>query len=66
MVRDALLDVTAMGEVVLDPFLGSGTTVLAAELSKRVCSGIEISPAVRRQIIWNIRAPSLLEALAHP
>ena len=45
MVRDALLDVTAMGEVVLDPFLGSGTTVLAAELSKRICAGIEISPA---------------------
>ncbi|WP_170482811.1 DNA modification methylase [Ruegeria arenilitoris] len=45
MVRDAILDVTAMGEVVLDPFLGSGTTVLAAELSKRVCAGIEISPA---------------------
>lgn len=45
MVRDALLDVTAMGEVVLDPFLGSGTTLLAAELSKRVCTGIEISPA---------------------
>jgi len=45
LVRDALLDVTAMGEVVLDPFLGSGTTVLAAELSKRVSAGIEISPA---------------------
>ncbi|MDI3338874.1 DNA methyltransferase [Defluviimonas aestuarii] len=45
LVRDALLDVTAIGDVVLDPFLGSGTTVLAAELSKRACAGIEISPA---------------------
>lgn len=45
LVRDALLDVTAMGDLVLDPFMGSGTTVLAAELSKRVCAGIEISPA---------------------
>ncbi|CUJ83038.1 Modification methylase DpnIIB [Ruegeria denitrificans] len=45
LVRDAVLDVTAMGEVVLDPFLGSGTSVLAAELSKRICAGIEISPA---------------------
>ncbi|NJN05379.1 MAG: site-specific DNA-methyltransferase, partial [Rhodobacteraceae bacterium] len=45
MVRDAILDVTAMVEVVLDPFLGSGTTIPAAELSKRVCVGIEISPA---------------------
>lgn len=45
LVRDALLDATAMGDVVLDPFLGSGTTLLACELSKRICAGIEISPA---------------------
>lgn len=45
LVRDAILDVTKMGDVVLDPFLGSGTTVLAAELSRRVCAGTEISPA---------------------
>lgn len=45
LVRDAILDVTSMGEVIFDPFLGSGTTVLAAELSKRVCVGMEISPA---------------------
>jgi DNA modification methylase len=45
LVRDAILDVTAMDEVVLDPFLGSGTTVLAAELAGRVCCGLEISPA---------------------
>jgi len=45
MVRDAILDVTALGEVVLDPFLGSGTTLLAAERARRVCVGVEISPA---------------------
>jgi DNA modification methylase len=45
MVRDAILDVTALGEVVLDPFLGSGTTLLAAERAHRVCVGLEISPA---------------------
>lgn len=45
MVRDAILDVTAIGDVVLDPFLGSGTTVLAAELAHRVCVGVEVSPA---------------------
>ena len=53
MVRDAILDVTALGEVVMDPFLGSGTTLLAAERAHRVCVGLEISPvyvdvAVRR------------------
>lgn len=45
LVRDAILDVTAIGEVVRDPFLGSGTAVLAAELARRICCGVEISPA---------------------
>ena len=45
MVRDAILDVSALGEVVLDTFLGSGTTLLAAERAHRVCVGLEISPA---------------------
>lgn len=45
LVRDAILDVTAPGEVVLDPFLGSGTTLLAAERAHRVCVSLEISPA---------------------
>lgn len=45
MVRDALLDVTLPGETVLDPFLGSGTTLLAAERARRRCFGIEIEPA---------------------
>ena len=29
----------------LDPFLGSGTTLLAAERTGRVCYGMEIDPA---------------------
>ena len=45
MVRDSLLDVSLPGEVVLDPFLGSGTTLLAAERSRRRCVGIEVDPA---------------------
>lgn len=45
MVEDAILDVTLRGELVLDPFLGSGTTILAAERSGRVAAGIEIEPA---------------------
>lgn len=44
MVEDALLDVTNRGEIVLDPFLGSGTTMIAAERAGRVCCGIEIDP----------------------
>ena len=53
LVADALLDCTARGDIVLDPFLGSGTTLLAAERVGRVCRGLEIDPlyadtAIRR------------------
>ncbi len=42
MVVDAILDCTARGDVVLDPFLGSGTTLLAAERTGRCCYGLEL------------------------
>jgi len=44
LVADALLDCTARGEVVLDQFAGSGTTILAAEKVGRVAYGIEFEP----------------------
>jgi hypothetical protein len=45
MVADAILDCSARGEIVLDAFLGSGTTLMAAERVGRICFGIEIDPA---------------------
>jgi DNA modification methylase len=53
MVADAILDCTARGEIVLDAFLGSGTTVIAAERVGRRCYGLELDPgyvdtAIRR------------------
>ena len=36
---------TAEGDAVYDPFLGSGTTLIAADKLNRICYGIEISPA---------------------
>jgi DNA modification methylase len=42
LVADAILDCTARADTVLDPFLGSGTTVIAAERTGRVCYGIEL------------------------
>jgi DNA modification methylase len=53
MVADAILDCSARGDVVIDPFLGSGTTIIAAERTGRVCCGLELDPeyvdtAVRR------------------
>ncbi len=44
LVADAILDCTARRDVVLDPFLGSGTTVIAAERIGRVCYGMELEP----------------------
>lgn len=44
MVADAFLDCSARGDVVLDPFLGSGTTLIAAERTGRRCYGIELDP----------------------
>jgi DNA methylase/ParB-like nuclease domain len=44
LVADALLDCSARGEVVLDAFLGSGSTLIAAERTGRICHGIELDP----------------------
>jgi hypothetical protein len=44
MIADAILDVSARGDIVIDAFLGSGTTIIAAERVGRRCFGIEIDP----------------------
>jgi DNA modification methylase len=45
LVADAILDCSARGDIVLDAFLGSGTTVIAAERTGRRCYGLELDPA---------------------
>jgi DNA modification methylase len=44
MLQDALIDLTNRGDIVLDPFLGCGSTLIAAENSGRVCYGVELDP----------------------
>jgi DNA modification methylase len=53
LVADALRDCSRRGDIVLDPFMGSGTTILAAERVGRRAYGLELDPlyvdaAVRR------------------
>ena len=51
--RRPILNHTSEGQAVYDPFMGSGTTIIAAETISRVCYGVEINPlyvdmAIRR------------------
>ncbi|HEY8006121.1 MAG TPA: DNA methyltransferase [Methylocella sp.] len=53
MIADAIRDVTRRGSTVLDTFMGSGSTIMAAEETGRVGIGIDLDPlyvdvAVRR------------------
>ena len=45
LVADAIQDVSKRGDMVLDVFLGSGTTLIAAERVSRRFRGIDIDPA---------------------
>ena len=53
LVADAIRDVTNIGDLVLDTFMGSGTTLLAAERRRRIAYGMDLDPlyvdvAIRR------------------
>ena len=45
LIADAIKDVSAPGDLVLDPFAGSGTIVIAAERTGRKARALEIDPA---------------------
>jgi DNA modification methylase len=56
LVADAILDCTERGDIVLDAFLGSGTTVIAAERTGRRCCGVELDPVYIDTVIrrWQV------------
>jgi DNA modification methylase len=63
--RRPMLNNSSPGQAVYEPFLGSGTTLIAAETTGRACLGIELDPiyvdvAVRRWQAFTGEAPTLL------
>jgi DNA modification methylase len=45
LVRDLIATSSRPDQIVLDPFMGSGTTLIAAEQTGRQCYGLELAPA---------------------
>ena len=66
LMRRPILNHTKRGGAVYDPFLGSGTTLIAAELTGRACFGIELDPKYCDVIVqrWQdfTGRPAMLEA----
>ena len=66
MVADAIMDVTKRGNIVLDSFGGSGTTLIAAERTGRCARVMELDPVYCDVIIrrWEAMTgkPAILEA----
>lgn len=63
LVADAIFDCSVRGEIVLDPFLGSGTTLIAAERTGRRCFGVELDPLYSDTIVRRWQAYTNQQAI---
>lgn len=63
LLKDAILDVTPIGGIVLDPFLGSGSSIVAAHEARRRGVGIELDPRYVDVAIQRIEAATGSEAV---
>lgn len=63
LLRRLVLNSTTRGDTVYDPFLGSGSTLIACEQTKRRCIGIEIEPDYCKVIIDRFEKITGLKAI---
>jgi DNA modification methylase len=59
--RRPIVNNSRSGQAIYDPFLGSGTSLIAADMTGRICYGLELDPAyvdviVRRWQVFTGRA----------
>lgn len=66
LLRPLILNSSRTGEIVFDPFLGSGSTLLACEQTKRRCIGIELDPKYCRVVLERFEKLTGLKAEALP
>jgi hypothetical protein len=52
--------------IVLDPFLGSGSTLMAAEKARRTCRGVEIDPLYVDVVLRRFEAATGIKPLLVP
>lgn len=63
LVYDTILDCSRRGDIVLDPFAGSGTTLVAAHKAKRRGYGIELDPLYCDVILRRLQSLFDLQAV---
>jgi len=62
LIRRLILNSTEVGDMVYDPFLGSGTTLLASQQTLRKCIGIELMPEYCQVVVDRWEALTGLKA----
>jgi DNA modification methylase len=60
--EDALLDLSDRGDIVIDPFLGSGSTLMAAHKTGRACRCVELDPLYVDVIVRRFEAATDIAA----
>jgi DNA modification methylase len=63
LIADIMIDTTDRGEIILDPFMGSGTAVIAAQRTGRVAYGLELDPHYCDVIVKRFERVTGIEAV---